>query len=112
MIEITNKKPKDRLECTEAIYKCNIAIGASIEGWSQWLQNPGIMGKFTEDELNEIHNEFKKLSLLFLSYDIKWTKKLTNKFKIKDTDDLSQIFDEGCECGHNKDDDNDNSYIR
>jgi len=108
IIDISSNKPNDRLDYNDSIYKCNIAIGASLNGWSEWLENPSIMNKFTQDELSEIHEEFKKIALLFLSYDIKWTKKLSKKFKIKDTEDLTSLLDQ-----YNSDDkDCDNAYIR
>ena len=105
-------KPKDRLDYTESINKCNTSITASCIGWDEWLKHPGIMNSFTEDELDEMHKEFQYIAVRFLDFDIKWTKVLTQKFGITDTEELGvgEEIDENTTYVSTPSDD-DRSYI-
>jgi hypothetical protein len=92
IIDIKNKKPKDRLDYAFSISRCNMAILSSNAGWNEWLSNNGIMNEFTEEELEQIHKEFKEISVKFLLFDLRWTKVLTKRFKLTDTEDLSKYI--------------------
>ena len=86
--DILKINPKDRLDCTASIAKCNHAMTASVMGLSEWLKNSNIMNEFTEEEMNNMHDEFVEITSKFLTFDIKWTKTLAKKFKITDVDDI------------------------
>jgi len=78
---IKNYKTTDRLSTVSGITQCVSCIGGSVNGWISWLSDPRIMNSFNEDELIELFNEFKRLSIKMLELDIEWTKKKLNKKK-------------------------------
>jgi hypothetical protein len=94
IISIKDKTPKDRLDYTSSIAKCNMAVLSSNAGWNEWLTNTGIMNEFSQEELEEIYKEFQDMSVKFLLFDIKWTKTLTKRFNLTDTEDLSKYLSE------------------
>lgn len=97
ILAISNLEAKDRLETLDYVYRCLSAIDASLEGWSEWIGNPSIMNTFNEDDLNEMLDDFKKITALLLRHDIKWTKKLSDMqkgrsgTKTSDKDDKSYV---------------------
>lgn len=92
--QIKKRKSKDRLTIVGGIAICNVAIQASTIGWNSWFQNPTIMEKFTEEELQKMFNAFREITINLLEHDIKWTKDLmkkTKKGKKKKEKDLMYI---------------------
>jgi hypothetical protein len=73
---LKDKKLGDRLDLVSLIEEAITAVNASTMGWSSWLQHPSIMKLFDEKELTEIAEEIRKMSVEFLEFDVKWTKKL------------------------------------
>jgi len=73
--EIKETKPKDRLEFFSTIYQMIIRIGSSLSGWLQWLIDPTILDRFSEEEVEDLFQEFRSLAIKFLELDKKWTKK-------------------------------------
>jgi len=79
-IDYLNKlEPKDRLNYISAIVHCANAIIGSVSGWEAWLTNPTLMENFKLEELKEIFNEFKKVTIGFLEYDIKWSEEMSSR---------------------------------
>ena len=64
----------DRLDLVKMMYAALLALNHSIWGWMQYVNNPDIMGKFTQDELHEISGYLNKFAEEFIEYDIKVTK--------------------------------------
>jgi len=96
---INESKPKDRLDYISSIDRFNSALLASSAGWEEWIKHATIMNEFTVEEIEEIFKEFQALSSRLLNFDVKWTKKLTSKLKIKDTEEFD-ISKEGEDCEH------------
>jgi len=68
-------KEKDRLEHVREIRFMLGALQRSIWGWMQWVNNPDVMTKFTNEELGEINKKITKFTKSFIKYDMKITKK-------------------------------------
>ena len=68
-------KDKDRLEHVRAIRFMLSALQRSIWGWMQWVNNPDIMTRFTNEELSEINKKMTEFTKSFIEYDIEITKK-------------------------------------
>ncbi|MGC8600862.1 MAG: DUF2153 family protein [Thermoprotei archaeon] len=65
----------DRLSLYSDVRLINLAIMESVNGWNQWLSDPAIIDTFTEEELRELFDGFKKVALEFMEMDLKWTAK-------------------------------------
>ncbi len=74
--KVKSMNPKDRLDIVEAIAVMDQYILSSCQGWAQWLYNPITINRFSERELREFYEQFKKFALEFLEFDQKATKKL------------------------------------
>jgi hypothetical protein len=72
--ELEETKKKDRLEHVRNIRFMLNALSRSLAGWIQWVNNPNVMTKFTEKELEAISKELSKLTQSFIEYDLKTTK--------------------------------------
>jgi len=70
---------KDRLEYVRSIRFMLGALQRSILGWMQWINNPDIMTKFTEEELSEINKKMAEFTRAFIEYDLEMTKKGAEK---------------------------------
>jgi len=70
-------EPTDRLSFMSGIAFCTNAIVGSVSGWEAWLSSPTLMENFREEELREIFNEFRRVTIGFLKYDIEWSKKIS-----------------------------------
>ena len=68
-------KDKDRLEHVRAIRFMLSALQRSIWGWMQWVNNPDIMTRFTNEELSEINKKMTEFTKSFIKYDMEITKK-------------------------------------
>lgn len=68
-------KPEDRLGYVSAICALNIIIVNSCNGWLQWLTSPQVMDEFSEDELKQLFDFFRKIAKEFLEADQNWTRK-------------------------------------
>lgn len=64
----------DRLDLVRMMHEALLALNHSVWGWMQYVNNPDIMGKFTQEELNEISGYLNKFAEEFIEYDIKVTK--------------------------------------
>lgn len=65
---------RDRLELVRYVHFMLGALQRSVIGWMQWVGNPDIMVKFTQEELEEISSNISKFVHSFIEYDIEVTK--------------------------------------
>jgi len=71
--DMENIEDRDRLEL---VRQTRFALGAltqSLVGWMQWLDNPGIMSKFNQEELEGMNKTIRDFVKSFIKYDIKMT---------------------------------------
>lgn len=74
-------KPEDRLNYVSAVAALNNIIVNSCNGWFQWLTSPRAMDDFSEDELKELFDFFRKVAKEFLESDLSWTRKKRKKHR-------------------------------
>lgn len=84
--QLKELKPADRLSLVASITRCSGSISDSLYGWYSWLSNPLLMKYFTEEELKEIFEWFRELSIKFLEFDLKWTE-IADKKYVDESDD-------------------------
>ncbi|MDP7975339.1 MAG: DUF2153 family protein [TACK group archaeon] len=65
----------DRLSLYNDVRVINLAMMESVNGWNQWLSDPSIIDTFTEEELRELFDGFRRVALEFMEMDLKWTSK-------------------------------------
>lgn len=65
---------RDRLELVRSTRFMLGALERSLIGWMQWVGNPGIMVKFSQEELEEISSKISKFVRSFIEYDLEITK--------------------------------------
>ena len=78
-------KPKDRLGYVSAISALNTIIVNSCSGWLHWLTSPRVMDDFSEDELKELFDFFRKVAKEFLESDLGWTRKKQKEHRAPQT---------------------------
>ena len=66
-------KKKDRLEYVRTIRFTLSALQRSLLGWMQWVNNPDIMTRFTQEDLESINKKLSELTLSFIEYDLEAT---------------------------------------
>lgn len=76
---LASKQNKDRLDLINLLTTSLRAMERSIMGWFQWTLNPGIMGQFTKEELEEITKMIKQMAEEFIKYDMEVTDKYSKK---------------------------------
>lgn len=62
---------KDRLDYIKSIRFMLNALNRSLVGWIQWINNPDVMTKFTEEELEDVNKILADLICSFIEYDLK-----------------------------------------
>jgi len=77
--DLEKTKEKDRLEYVRSIRFMLGALQRSLLGWMQWVNNPDVMTRFTEEELSEINKRITEFTRAFIEYDLEITKKGTEK---------------------------------
>lgn len=77
--KLEKEKDRDRLELVRSTWFMLGALQRSLVGWLQWVKNPEIMVKFTQEELEEINKNISKYVQTFIEYDLKVTKQGTKK---------------------------------
>ena len=75
LADLKKIEPTDRLSVYSGLIKFNSALFESVRGWDSWLRNPSFMETFSLEELNQIFNDFREVTLKFLQEDIRWTGK-------------------------------------
>jgi hypothetical protein len=67
-------KERDRLELVSSILFLLNALRNSLLGWIQWANNPNIMARFTQKDLEKIAKKLSTFTRTFIEYDIEATK--------------------------------------
>jgi len=65
---------KDRLELVRSIRFILGALHRSLLGWMQWVNNPDIMTRFTQEDLEKMNKNLSKFVWSFIEYDLEATK--------------------------------------
>lgn len=73
LADLKKLEPTDRLSVYSGLIKFNSALYESVRGWDSWLRNPTFMETFSLDELKQMYDEFREVTLRFLEGDVKWT---------------------------------------
>ena len=67
-------KERDRLELVRSIRFMLIALHRSLLGWMQWADNPDVMTKFTQEDLEKMNKKLSEFTRSFIEYDLEATK--------------------------------------
>ena len=65
---------KDRLELVRSLGFMLGALHRSLLGWMQWVNNPDILIRFTQEDLEGMNKNLSELVRSFIEYDIEATK--------------------------------------
>ncbi len=65
---------RDRLELVRSIVFMLSTLQRSWLGWMQWANNPDIMTKFTQEDLEKINKKLSEFTRSFIEYDLEATK--------------------------------------
>jgi len=65
---------KDRLELVRSLGFMLGALQRSLLGWMQWVNNPDIMTRFTQEDLKKMNKNLSKFVRTFIEYDLEATK--------------------------------------
>ena len=65
---------KDRLELVRSIRFMLGALQRSLLGWMQWVNNPDIMTRFTQEDLEKMNKNLSEFVRSFMEYDLEVTK--------------------------------------
>jgi hypothetical protein len=71
---LENAKDKDRLEWVRSIRFLLSALQNSLLGWVQWVNNPNIMTRFTQKDLEKMSKKLSGFTRSFIEYDLEATK--------------------------------------
>ena len=72
--QMEDSKDKDRLDLVRYMRFVLRALEMSVVGWMQWVNNPDIMTKFTQKDLEKMSKKLSKFTNDFIRYDIEATK--------------------------------------
>ncbi len=67
-------KERDRLELVRSLRFMLSALQRSLLGWMQWVNNPDIMTRFTQEDLKKIDKKLSDFTRSFIEYDLEATK--------------------------------------
>lgn len=67
-------KKRDRLELVRSLRLMLSALQRSLLGWMQWVNNPDIMTRFTQQDLEKINKKLSEFTRSFIEYDLEATK--------------------------------------
>lgn len=71
---LEKRKEKDRLELVSSM---RIALGGlemSLRGWKQWVNNPNVMSRFRQEDLEKMNKKLVEFTRGFIEYDLEATK--------------------------------------
>ena len=72
-------KGRDRLDLVRSIRFLLNALHNSLAGWIRWVDNPNVMTRFTQDELEAMAKKLTAFTRAFIEYDIAATKEGAEK---------------------------------
>ena len=67
-------KDRDRLELVKSLRFMLSAMQRSLLGWMQWVNNPEIMARFTQEDLEDMNQKLSGFTRLFIEHDLEATK--------------------------------------
>ena len=67
-------KEKDRLELVRSMRFMLSALQNSLLGWMQWVNNPDVMTRFTQEDLEKMNKKLSEFTRSFIEYDLEATK--------------------------------------
>ena len=67
-------KERDRLELVRSIRFMLSALQNSLLGWMQWVNNPDVMTRFTQEDLEKMNKKLSEFTRSFIEYDLEATK--------------------------------------
>jgi len=65
---------KDRLELVRSLGFMLGTLQRSLLGWMQWVNNPDIMTRFTQEDLEKMNKNLSNFVRTFIEYDLEATK--------------------------------------
>lgn len=72
-------KDRDRLELVRSLRFVLSALQRSLLGWTQWVNNPDIMTRFTQKDLEKMNKKLSEFTRSFIEYDLEATTLGTKK---------------------------------
>lgn len=67
-------KERDRLELVRSMRFMLSAIHRSLLGWMHWVNNPDMMTRFTQEDLEKMSKKLSEFTRSFIQYDLEATK--------------------------------------
>ncbi len=66
-------KERDRLELVRSIRFMLNTLQRSLLGWMQWVNNPDIMTRFTQEDLEKMNKTLSEFTRSFIEHDLEAT---------------------------------------
>ncbi len=90
-------KDRDRLELVRSLHFLLNALQRSLLGWMQWVNNPDIMTRFAQEDLEKMNKRIADFTRSFIEYDMEATKSgaqkgLKVKKKVKKKEERDEVF--------------------
>lgn len=70
---LEESKERDRLELVRSLRFMLSALQRSLLGWMQWVNNPDIMTRFTQEDLEKMNKKLSEFTSSFIEYDLETT---------------------------------------
>lgn len=67
-------KKRDRLELVRSMSFMLSALQRSLLGWMGWVNNPDIMTRFAQEDLEKMNRKLAEFTRSFIKYDLEATK--------------------------------------
>lgn len=71
--KLEETKKRDRLELVRSLRFMLSALNRSLLGWMQWVSNPDIMTRFTQEDLENMSKKLTEFTRSFIEYDLEIT---------------------------------------
>ncbi len=71
---LVEAEERDRLELVRSLRFVLGALQRSLLGWMQWVNNPDIMTRFKQEDLEEMNKNLSEFVRTFIKYDLEVTK--------------------------------------
>ena len=66
-------KDRDRLELVRSLRFMLSAMQRSLLGWMQWVNNPDVMTRFAQEDLEKMNKKLSEFTRSFIEYDLEAT---------------------------------------
>ena len=90
---------RDRLELVRSLRFVLGVLQRSLLGWMQWVNNPDIMTRFKQEDLEQMNKKLSELVRFFIEYDLEATElgalkglKVKKKVKRKKKEERDEVF--------------------